>query len=75
MTIWRMPCLVASEAVREYMHQVLPEAEVARRYQRFLSWRRRPLFWIQPSSLQRSPRCRSMTWSSAGFQKQISTVS
>ena len=34
-TIWRMSCLVASEAVSEYTHIVFPNTEVARRYQRF----------------------------------------
>jgi len=34
-TIWRMSCLVASEAVHKYMCKVLPGPEVARRYQRF----------------------------------------
>ena len=35
MTIWRRSCLVASEAVSEYMRKVFPNTEVARRYQRF----------------------------------------
>jgi hypothetical protein len=35
MIIWRMSCLVASEAVHKYMCKVLPGPKVARRYQRF----------------------------------------
>ena len=36
-TIWRMSCLVASDAVQEYMKKVLPGPEITRRFERFYS--------------------------------------